>query len=96
MLDGIVSLVSAVVEFIVSLVVGLIDFVAGFFVAAGETLTALDLFLVLFVVLAELMIWSLLWIKEFSLSLFGWRKPRHISKPTFWRPTPKIKKLKSQ
>ncbi len=95
MIDGIVSLVSALVEFVVSLFIGLIEFVAGFFVAAGETLTALDLFLLLFVVLAELIFWSLLWFREFLFSLFGWRKPKLISKPTFWRPTPKIKQAKS-
>ncbi len=87
MIEGSFSLVGAIVDFFVSLFGMVIEFIGSFFVAAGETLAVSDVFLVLFVFLAEI----LLWLKELILSLFNWRKPYGIKKPVFWRPKPKLK-----
>ena len=95
MIEGLFNLVTTIVEFFVSLFVTGIEFIASFFVSTGETLAAFDVFLVLLVLATELMFWLLLWIKELFFSLMGWRKPKSVLKPIFWRPKPKIKKVKN-
>ena len=91
MIEGVVSIVTAIVESLITLAGSLIELIAGFFVGAGETLAATDTFLLLFVFIFEIIFWIILWIKELLVSLFKLRKPRPITKPVFWRPKPKVK-----
>ena len=94
MLEGLFSLVAAVAEAIFALISVLTEFVAGFFVAAGETLTLIDLGALLVVLFFEVLVWFTLWLVELIISLFKWRKPQAVQKPVFWRPKPKPKKSK--
>ena len=80
-----------IVEAIVSAVTLLVEFIAGLFVGAGQTLTALDLFLVFFVLLAELVTWLALFIYQLLKAIIKFQKPVLVSKPVFWRPKPKTK-----
>jgi hypothetical protein len=91
-LEGLFSIVAAIVEGFIALISVLVEFIAGFFVAAGETLTLIDLVAVLVVFLFELLFWLILWIVELAVSLFKWRKPKIVKKPVLWRPNPKLKK----
>jgi len=94
MIEGFISLVVAIVDVVISLLLAVVEFVAGFFVAAGETLTVIDLMAVLVVAFFEFFLWFVLWVIELIVSLFKWRKPRTIEKPALWRPKPKLKKKK--
>lgn len=94
MIEGLISLVVAIVEAVISLLLAVVEFVAGFFVAAGETLTVMDLTTVLVVAFFEFLLWFVLWVIELIVSLFKWCKPRIIEKPVLWRPKPKLKKKK--
>lgn len=53
-----------------------------------------DLFLVFFVLIMELLFWLVLWCIELLFALFGWRKPQKVPKPLFWRPKSKLKQSK--
>jgi len=94
MIEGLISLVVAIVEAVVSLLIAVVEFVAGFFVASGETLTLIDLAAVLVVAFFEFLLWFVLWVRELIVSLFKWRKPHPIKKPIIWRPKPKLKRKK--
>lgn len=95
MLEGLLSIVAAILEGFIALISVLIEFVAGFFVAAGETLSLIDLVAVLLVFLFELIFWVILWIAELAVSLCKRRKPKIVTKPVLWRPKPKLKKIKN-
>ncbi|MGJ8694668.1 MAG: hypothetical protein ACSHW0_19595 [Thalassotalea sp.] len=94
MLEGLFSIVTAIAEAIFAVISALVEFIAGFFVAAGETLTVIDLVALLVVLLFEAILWFILWLVELTVSLFKWRKPRLVQKPVLWRPKPKPKKTK--
>ncbi|RYV01838.1 hypothetical protein SOPP22_15905 [Shewanella sp. OPT22] len=94
MIEAIFSICIAIGEAILSLIAGLVEILSGFFVAAGETLSILDLMLVLVVASAELIAWFFLWVVELVLSLVKWRKPRKVAKPIYWRPSTKLKSKK--
>jgi len=94
LLEGLFSIVAAIAEAIFALISVFVEFIAGFFVAAGETLTLIDLGALLFVLLFEVILWFTLWIVELTISLFKWRKPQLVKKPVLWRPKPKPKKTK--
>jgi len=93
MIEGLIGIVTAVIESLVTLLTSLLEFVAGFFVGAGETLAATDMLLLLFVFIIEMIFWVLLWIKELTVSLLKIRKPRVVARPVLWRPKPKIKDI---
>lgn len=94
MIEGLVTLITLILESCLSLITASLEFIASLFVGAGKTLTALDTITLLLLLITELFVWLLLGIKEFLLSIFTLRKPRPVSKPVFWRPKskPKIKK----
>jgi len=94
LLEGLFSIVTAIAEAIFALVSALAQFIAGFFVAAGETLSLIDLGALLIVLFFEIIFWFILWLVELTISLFKWRKPRLVKKPVLWRPKPKPKKTK--
>ena len=83
-----------IVEAVIGMLSALVEIIASLFVGAGETLGALDLFGLLLMLLLELLLWFMLYIKELLVSLFRWRKPSKISKPILWRPKAKPKKIK--
>ena len=91
MLEGLFSIVTAIAEAVFALISALAEFIAGFFVAAGETLSLIDLGAVLVVLFFEIILWFILWLVELTISLFKWRKPQFIKKPVLWRPKPKVK-----
>jgi hypothetical protein len=91
LIEGLISIISALVEAGIALISTLVEFIAGFFVAAGETLTLIDLFTLLFVVFFEILFWLFLWLVELVISLVKWRKPQRVKKPVLWRPKPKVK-----
>jgi len=95
-IEALFSIVSAIVEWVISLLGIVFEFIAGFFVTAGETLSVIDLFVVLLLVLLELVLWFILWGVELVVSLFRWRKPNKINKPKLWRPKAKLKKIKAE
>ncbi|WP_299495251.1 hypothetical protein [uncultured Shewanella sp.] len=94
MLEGLFSIVIAIAEAIFAVISVLAELIAGFFVAAGETLTFIDLGALLVVLLFEVMLWFILWLLELTVSLFKWRKPHLVKKPVLWRPKPKLKPRK--
>jgi len=93
MIEGLIGIVTSIVESLVTLIASLLELVAGLFVGAGETLAATDTLLLLLVFLCEIIFWVILWIKELVVSLFKLRKPRLVARPVFWRPKPKLKEL---
>ena len=94
LLEGLFSIVIAIAEAFLALISALAEFIAGFFVAAGETLTFIDLGALLVVLFFEVVLWFILWVVELTVSLFKWRKPQLVKKPILWRPKPKAKKTK--
>ncbi len=95
MIEAIISICLAIVEALIALVTLVVDFIAGFFVAAGHTLTLVDLFLVILVSIAEIFAWLILWVLQLIKSAIKRQKPCAVSKPIFWRPKPKVKQPKS-
>lgn len=96
MIEALISIITAIVEAVIGMLTALVEIIASLFVGAGETLGAIDLFSLLLVLLLELILWFILYLKELLLSLFRWRKPNKVSKPILWRPKAKPKKLKSK
>ena len=95
MIEGLISLVMAIVEAVIGLLSALVEVIASLFVGAGETLGGIDLMALLLVLLLELVIWFALYLKELLVSLVRWKKPGKVSKPILWRPKAKPKKKKS-
>lgn len=95
MIEGLISILVAIVDALLGLFTAVVEFIAGLFVPAGQTLTFFDLFAVLFVFALEVIIWLFLSIKELTLSTIKWRKPAYVAKPILWRPEPKFKKDKA-
>ena len=85
MIEGIFSLLAALVEGIVALIGALIEAVAGLFAAGGEALTAGEVLGALVSLVAEIIFWGIFWLIELVVSLFTWRRPRKVSRPVFWR-----------
>ncbi|MDG9926995.1 MULTISPECIES: hypothetical protein [unclassified Pseudomonas] len=86
MIEAIFSIVLAIIEAIVSMVGVVVEAVAGIFAAGGHALSAGEVFILLFVLVAETFYWAILWILELFLALLAWRKPRKVPRPVFWRP----------
>jgi len=91
MIEAVFSIFLIVIDAIIAAITFLVEFIAGFFVAAGQTLTALDLFLILFVFLAEIAVWLLLSLYHLMKAIVKFQKPTLVQKPVFWRPKPKDK-----
>ncbi|WOH36427.1 hypothetical protein RI844_13725 [Thalassotalea fonticola] len=89
------SIVTAIAEAVFALISAFVEFIAGFFVAAGETLSLIDLGALLVVLFLEVILWFILWLVELAISLIKWRKPQFIKKPVLWRPKPKLKNNKN-
>ncbi len=93
MIEGLIGIVTSIVESLVTLMASFLEFIASFFVGAGETLAATDTLLLLFVFIFEMIFWLLLWVKELVVSLFKARRPKHVARPVIWRPKAKIKDI---
>ncbi|GGF80300.1 hypothetical protein [Alteromonas lipolytica] len=91
MLEAIYSVVTVIVNAIGSALAFVVEFIAGFFVPAGHTLTAVDLFLFFFVLCAEVTVWFVLSLFRLVKGAITRQKPVFKSKPVFWRPTPKVR-----
>lgn len=91
MIEALFSLLFVVERAAVAFVSFIVDAIAGLFVAAGQTLTAVDLFIVLFVLVAECCAWLLLMLFALVRALVLGQKPVLMSKPVFWRPKAKLK-----
>jgi len=92
LLEGLFSIVTAIVEAIFALISVSVEFIAGFFVATGETLTLIDLGALLIILFFEVILWCILSLVELTVSLFKCRKPLLVKKPVLWRPKPKKNK----
>lgn len=90
-MEVIFSIFITIVEATITACIAVLDFLASFFVASGQTLSAVDLVVVILVVFVELVCWLCLWLKELLKALFVWRKPTYVAKPVIWRPKPKLK-----
>jgi len=87
--EGLFGIFSAIFSAIGEGLAVLAEFISGFFVAAGETYGILDLFVILFIVFIETVVWILMLAFELLVSLFQRRKPKVVKKPKFWRPKTK-------
>ena len=96
MVEGLISLVMAIVEAVIRMLSAFVEVIASLFVGASETLRAFDLFGLLLVLLFELVTWFILYLKELALSLFRWKKPSKVSKTILWRPKAKPKKVRNK
>lgn len=94
MLEGLISLLIAVVEAVISFFAFIIEAIASLFMVAGETLTAGEALLIFFLLIFEVLYWAILWLLEIIKSLIQWRKPKAVPKPIFWRPK-KVNKIES-
>ena len=92
MIEAVVSLFMIVLDALAAAMTFIVEFIAGFFVAAGQTLSALDLFLILFIFLAEIAVWLLLTLYYLITAMVKFQKPVLVRKPVFWRPKPKRSK----
>jgi len=90
-LEAVFSIFLVILEAIVAAMTFLVELIAGLFVGAGQTLTALDLFLILFVFLAEIVAWLTLLLYQLLRAIIKFQKPVLVRKPVFWRPKPKPK-----
>lgn len=71
MIEALVSLVTFIAETLALALSALVDLVAKFFVAAGYTLSTVDLFLLLLVSFAEIVCWFFLYVLELIKAIFG-------------------------
>jgi len=90
-IEALFSLVIMIVEAAIAACTFIIELVSGAFVAAGSTIGLFDFFLLVFVLLAELIVWILLWFKQLLTSAIRLKKPAVVRKPVFWRPRAKSK-----
>jgi len=95
LLEGLISLIMAVVQAVASILSIIFEFIVGFFIGATQTISFVDLIALLIVFLCELIFWFILWCVELIVSIYQLRKPKFIKKPVLWRPTLKDKKTKS-
>ena len=94
MLESFFSMLVSMVQAMIAIMSTTIEFMAGFFVAAGETLGFFELMILLMIFCLEIIFWLVLWIVELIIALFTWRKPERIKRPVIWRPKPKVKSSK--
>ena len=90
-IEALFALVIMIVEAAIAACTFIIELVSGVFVAAGSTIGVFDFFLLVFVLLAELIVWLLLWFKQLLTSAIKLEKPAVVRKPVFWRPKAKPK-----
>jgi hypothetical protein len=90
-IEALFALVIMIVEAAIAACTFIIELVSGVFVAAGSTIGVFDFFLLVFVLLAELVVWLLLWFKQLLTSAIKLEKPAAVRKPVFWRPKAKPK-----
>ncbi|OUR65566.1 hypothetical protein A9Q79_00800 [Methylophaga sp. 42_25_T18] len=81
MIEGIFSIVIALVEIVVTIITTVIELIVGLFTTAGEALSIGEALILFFVFLAEVVWWGILWVVELVASLFNWRKPNVIPRP---------------
>lgn len=91
MIEVLFSLVIMIVEAAIAVCTFIIELVSGAFVAVGSTIGVFDVFLLVFVLLAELIVWLLLWFKQLLLSAIKLERPAVVPRPVFWRPKAKPK-----
>ena len=91
MIEALFALVIMIVEAAIAACAFIIELVSGVFVAAGSTIGVFDFFLLVFVLLAELVVWLLLWFKQLLTSAIKLEKPAVVRKPVIWRPKAKPK-----
>ena len=90
-IEALFALVIMIVEAAIAACTFIIELVSGVFVAAGSTIGVFDFFLLVFVLLAEFVVWLLLWFKQLLTSAIKLEKPAIVRKPVFWRPKAKPK-----
>jgi len=86
-----IELIAGIVEIVIAICSVIIEAIAGLFMAGGEALGAGEALAVLGVLIIEFIVWGVLWLYELAKSLLKWCKPKHVSKPVFWRPKKKLK-----
>lgn len=94
MIEAVFSLCVLVFELAVAMIAAIVEFfmAIGVFIVEGATL--LDAFLLIFVMLAELIVWGLKWTTSAIIALLRCRKPPIVNRPVFWRPVKRDKKAK--
>lgn len=96
MIEGIFSLIAAIVEGLIALVVGLIELISGTFTVGAEAMTAGEAIVVFLALIIEVILWGILLIVELIVCLFTWRKPKMAPKPSIYTRKPQQKNKADQ
>lgn len=80
------ELIAGLIDGLVSLLVAVLQATVGLFVEGASALGGVEAIGLFFVLLIEFVLWIVLFTVQLVIALVKWRKPRNVQKPKLWRP----------